>query len=331
LALELVPTQGKQLANLTIKTNTSGADVRVDNEPAGKTPLATSITLVAGHHQVELQRPGYTSAKREVDVGEGATGELAFDLAVDPSSLGREGATLVFDVGQTGFDLTVDGESKGIYSGSLRLPRGPHHVSVAAAGYLPFERDVNLDGSVTNVVHAELEPTPETRADYESRARFHRTWGWIGIASGVVIGGAGAVFLGVNASSKSSAQKEYNNALAIETTGQDKTATNVQHPCALFIGPPGDTANTDSPDACGAFVSNAQSKYNSAKDRDIIGYIGIGIGGAVAITGVVLLLTGDDPNKYQRPESRSLGKTQGPTFGLVPGPGQVGAGLGGSF
>ncbi|HVU02782.1 MAG TPA: PEGA domain-containing protein, partial [Polyangiaceae bacterium] len=181
VSLELVETQGKQLANLTVKSQTRGADVVVDGQATGKTPLSTSITLVAGHHKVELKRSGYVSETREVDVGEGATGELSFNLAVDQAALGTEGATLAIESDEHGLDVSVDGEHKGIYQGAMRLPKGPHHLSIAAAGFYPVDRDVDLESGKPNVVHMELEPTPETRADYESSAYFHRTWGWIGI------------------------------------------------------------------------------------------------------------------------------------------------------
>src|ERR1041385_5860119 len=41
---DLVSTQGKQLANLTVRSRIAGAEVRIDAKLAGKTPLATSVT-----------------------------------------------------------------------------------------------------------------------------------------------------------------------------------------------------------------------------------------------------------------------------------------------
>jgi hypothetical protein len=316
--LDLVATQGKRLANLTVRTSTAAAEVRVDGEVTGKTPLSTSITLVAGHHKVELRRPGYTSALREVDIGEGATGELAFELAVDPASLGREGATLVLDASERGADLTVDGEHKGPYSAPLRVPRGPHHITVAAAGFLPVDRDITLDGARTNTVRIEFEPTPETRASYESSAHFHRTWGWIGIIGGAVIGGGGAAYLAMNSTPKSDALNEYN---TIFSQAQSNTGPAV---CHLKEA-------TGSPDQCNALVQDASTHYNSVKSRDVVGFVGIGVGGAVLVTGVVLLLTGDDPSKYERPATRALGRAPGPKVGWAPGPGDIGTGLSVSF
>jgi hypothetical protein len=314
LLLELVPTQGKQLANLTVRTQTHGAEVRVDGEVSGKTPLATSITLVAGHHKVELRRPGYTSQTREVDVGEGATGELAFSLAADPASLGTDGATLALDPSERGSDLTVDGEHKGPYTVPIRLPKGPHHLGVAAPGFYPIERDVDLGGGQPNVVHIEFQPTPETRSSYESSAYFHRTWGLVGIIGGAVIGGAGAAYLAANAPAKQAALTDYN-------TAADNAANKAGPPECHTTGSTGNAA------ACNQLVQDALDHFNSVKNRDIIGFVGIGVGGAAVVTGVMLLLTGDDPRRYDRPASRALGRAAAPRFALTPGPGQVGTGF----
>ncbi|HVW30827.1 MAG TPA: PEGA domain-containing protein [Polyangiaceae bacterium] len=319
--LDLVPTQGKQLANLTVR-GTAGAEVRVDNEVLGKTPLETSITLVAGHHVVELRRPGYGSARREVDVGEGATGEIEVQLAVDPSALGTEGATLALDASEPSVDLTVDGEHKGVYRDPLRLPRGPHHLTVIAAGFLPVDRDVDLDPGQTNVVRVQLDPTPEKRAQIMSNARFHQTWGWIGVISGAVIAGGGAALVAVGSSNKSDATNQINSL-------NDKQANDVP-PCDQASGY---AAEMSLPKAqqqsytCDTAFANAQNKYDSGKTLVTTGYIGIGVGGALLVTGVVLLLTGESTDKYDHPASHTLGKNRPPKFALVPGPGQFGQGF----
>ncbi len=72
-------------------------------------------------------------------------------------------------------------------------------------------------------------------------------------------------------------------------------------------------------------------KLDSVKNRDIIGYVGIGVGGAAVVTGVILLVTGGDPGKYDKPTSRSLGHNDGPKFALTPGPGQIGTGFSVTF
>jgi len=325
LHLDLVPTQGKQLANLTVR-GTAGAEVRVDNEVLGKTPLETSITLVAGHHVVELRRPGYASARREVDVGEGATGEIEVDLAVDPSQLGPEGATLVLDASEPNADLTVDGEHKGAYRDPLRLPRGPHHLTVMAAGFLPVDRNVDLDPGQTNVVRVQLEPTPEKRAAVMNNARFHKTWGWIGVISGAAVAGGGAALLAVGSSQKSDASNQIND-LNNKTVNNDPPCDQASAYAAEASQPKAQQGDY----LCNKAYSDAQNKYDSGKALVTAGYVGIGVGGALAITGVVLLLTGEDTDKYEHPASHTLGRGREPRFALVPGPGQFGQGFRFSF
>ena len=52
---ELTPMEGT-LAHITLKSHLPAADVFVDNELAGRTPLATSLTVSPGAHKIELRR-----------------------------------------------------------------------------------------------------------------------------------------------------------------------------------------------------------------------------------------------------------------------------------
>jgi hypothetical protein len=321
VTFELVSTQGKQLANLTVRSRVAGADVVIDNKPAGKTPLATSVTLLAGHHVVELKRPGYRSSRQEVDVGAGATGELSFDLAVDPAQLSAEGAMLAIDASEPHPVLFVDDEHKGPYTEPVRLPRGPHRLRIEHAGFLPVERNVNLDQGQTSLVHVDLEPTPEKRAAYASSANFHRTWGIIGLIAGGAIGIGSGVFLATKSTDDLDAKQA-------EFDAAENALVNELEPnCNLPGG--------DDRDVCTAIRDNALSALNSAKSKDktktIIGGVGIGVGAALAVTGLVLLLTGDDPGRYDKKASNKLGKRrspEGPKYAFGPGPGQIGASFG---
>jgi tetratricopeptide (TPR) repeat protein len=317
LHLDLVPQQSKQLANLSLRSATLGAEVRVDGQSAGTTPLSTSITLSPGVHVLELARAGYVAGRREIELGAGAMGEVVLDLAVDPAALGREGATLVIDASESPVELTVDGERRGPYTGPVRLPRGPHHIAVAAPAFIPAERDVNLDPSVTNVVRLVLEPTPETREAYRSKALMHRTWGWVGIASGAAFAGAGVTLAVLGASQKKDGQDgiaEVNRKLLAD-----------EPPCDAQSGFAAEPDMTGY--QCDLARANAQDKVDAGKTKSILGYVGIGVGGALAVTGVVLLLTGDDPNKYEQPRA----KRAGPRWALLPGPGELGAAVGATF
>jgi hypothetical protein len=314
LHLDLIATQGKRLANLAVHTPLAGADVIVDGERVAQTPLSTSITLTSGHHSVELKRAGYVSAHREIDLGEGATADLALELSIDQGALASEGGMLAIQASESPAELTVDGARLGLYTAPVRLPRGPHHLTVEVAGFFPSERDVDIDPTRPNLVQIALVPTPETRESHHKAAMFHRTWGIAGVIGGAVIAGAGTVLAVLGGSQKSEGQKDLD---AI-----NQKANNSIPPCDYrngFAAEPDGTSYT-----CDTARSDAQKKIDSGKTKALIGYVGIGAGVAVAATGVILWLTGEDPNKY---EHLSGGARRGPRFAVVPDPTGTGAAL----
>jgi len=316
LHFDLVSNEGKRQANLTVSTHIHGADVFVDNEKLGQTPLASSLSIVPGHHTVEVRRPGYVTAKQDIDLTPGATAEMSLDPGVDAQALGSEGATLSIETKGHASTLFVDGALQGAYTAPVRLPRGPHHVRLEVAGFQPFESDLTLDSAKTNQLNPALVPTPETLAAHDSNIRAHHTWGMIGMIGGAAIAGGGVAFLAVNSSSKSKAQKDYNAAVDQEMRG-------VSPHCNVT----GDVNNGgNSAQECNDFVASQQSNLDSAKSRDAIGYIGLGAGAALLITGVIVSFTGESPNEYKSGASGSE-TGFGRRLSWAPGPGQVGTGL----
>jgi len=313
LSFELVRLEATRDANLTVRSRLAGAEVFVNGKSAGKTPLSTSLSVPPGHVNIELRRPGYTTAKAQLDLTEGSTGEVALDPSIDSQALSTEGVFFSVDVGRKNAELFVDQEHLGPYSGPVRLPKGPHRVRVEAAGFLPFERDVSLEGGKDNVLQGKLEPTPETRAAHDANVSFHRTWGFIGIGAGALIAGGGAAFLAINAGSKDDTRKEFDAA-------NRKLLAGSEAPC--------DFSGGNSPAECQAYVDDKQSAYDSAKKKDVIGYVGIGVGAAALVTGVVVLLTGESANEYA---ALPAGQSRRPRLSCSFGPGNFGASLAGSF
>jgi hypothetical protein len=321
LHFDLIATEGKRLANLLIHTRIAAADVLLDGQKIGKTPLVASLAIAAGHHKIELHRPGYTKAEEDLNVDEGGSAEVELQPTVDTAALGAEGGTLEIDARRGENTLFVDGSSLGPYSTPVRLPRGPHHVRLEVAGFQPFERDVNVDPSQSNVLKVVLEPTAETRAAHDTNVSRHRTFGWIGVATGAVIAGAGVALLATNSSSAvSKAQKDLN-------TAKDARTNQLAPYCDTndaFNGMNG-AAN------CDAYVANQQANLDSAQSnhatKNAIGYVGIGVGSAVLITGIVLLFTGDDPHEFDRPTATSGKGANRTRVAVIPGPGNFGAGV----
>ncbi len=317
---ELTRTQSKQMGNITVRSRVTAADVIVDGKPVGKTPLSTSITVAPGHHVVELRRSGYAAAKQEIDVGPGGLGDLSIDPKIDGTALPTQGASMALDPTESPVELVVDGERFGQYSVPLRLPVGPHHITVTSPGFLPLDRDVVLDPMQSNVVRVQLEPTVETRRNYKSNAMMHRTWGWVSIIGGAAIAGGSTALAIVESSRRSDGQSELN---AINAKNIDGT----QPPCDWRGGFLAE--NADNGAACNAAIGSAANKISDAKTGRTVAYVGIGVGVAAIATGVILLVTGGPPDKY---ENRAGAKFERkPSFAVIPGPGQVGSALQISF
>jgi hypothetical protein len=298
----LTPMEGR-LAHLALKSRLPGADVMLDGELVGRTPLTSSLTLLPGAHKVELVRPGYRTARTELTLGDGATGEITLDPEEDQAEVARIGGDLKLVITETEALVTLDGTARGPYTNSLRLAPGTHHLLVERGGFRPNERDIEVAAGQTSVVPIALDPTPEMRELYVGRARSQRTWAWIGIGGGLALAGGGTAFLIYNASPKSDARADYDAAVGRLQREEGVCATRSAE---------GDAAK------CNAAVKAAKDELDSVKSRDLIGYIGIGVGAAATGLGLYFLLTGDNPNKYDKKSQSDVLGSLTPRFAIGP-------------
>jgi hypothetical protein len=303
-------------AQLEISSSVPGADVLVDGEVVGKTPLAASLALAPGTLLVELRRAGYLSARRKVVLGEGSTGRLQLDPVTDPAALLREGGQLRLTIREPDAVIFVDGQPRGAYAGPLRLPHGEHLLRVERDQFIPFERKVSVPRGSSVELAIELEPTPEKRAVYRSRAVTQRTWGWVSIGAGAAFTLGAAGFLAWNASAESHAKAMFD----AEALSNEKGRGGACDP---------ELMSQDA--ACLEALQLSLADLKSVRSREKFGWIGGGVGLSVAALGVVLLVLNDDPNRYEpRPESDVFGGLSlAPSAWL--GPGQGGLGLAGAF
>ena len=271
--------------------------------------------MPAGQHTVELRRAGYQSGKQQVEVGESSTAEVTLDLAIDNQALGKDGADLTISVREPNLNLSVDQEPLRLYTGTLRLPKGVHHLHLEQAGYQPFDQDVTLDSQKPLVLMPYLMPTPEARKAHNDNLRLHRTWGWILTGAGAAVAAGGVTWLAVNSSKKSDALSTYNHWVDQVDNPDDGSIC--------------DVSGGGNNDQCNAEVRAAKDAYDSAKARDIPGYIGVAVGGAALATGVVFLLTGESAHRYDPPEKQA--KSTAPSWAFTPGPGRLGLGLSAAF
>jgi hypothetical protein len=308
VSLSLAPMQ-TLVAHATLRSPLPGADVFVDGQASGRTPLAQSLTLPPGDHTIELRREGYRTARQKLHLGDGATAEIELDPQEDRAAVLASGGALIVDASEPDPVVTIDGTDRGVDTESFKLAPGEHHLVVERGGFEPKEADAVVYAHKTSTVRVVLDPTPETRADYEHARAVRHTAGILVTAGGLLLAGGSVAFVLWNKGQVNQLTGPYNTAVSNEQMMKGVCNTRTQQ---------GDAAQ------CNALVSNAYNSLKSAENLTPVGYIGLGVGGAVAVTGVVLFFTAGRADRF----SHSAAAATSPSWSVLPWLGLHGAGLG---
>jgi hypothetical protein len=249
---------------------------------------------------------------------DGTTTKLAPELPVDPTLMPGEGGRVALDISEPDAVVFVDGAPRGAYAGPLALPSGRHRVRIERADFFPFERDVDVPRGSTTTVRIELEPTPQKRVSYRAAATSQRTWGWVGVGAGAAVVAGSAVFLVWNYGKQRDADDRSSELRARTDPGGDCDASN----------PTASAKTCARVEADLRLVADDKDAVNS---RYPWGFAALGVGALGAGIGTYLLLSNDDPNRYEpRPESDVFGRrTIVPVVQL--GSGRALLGVSGSF
>jgi hypothetical protein len=271
-----------RLAHLALRTGLPGASLFVDGELVAKTPIATTLTFLPGTHELTLRREGYLDAKTRIALSEGATGEIELEPEEDTVFVKTRGGDLGLTLSEPSTTITVDGKVRGAYVTPIRLSPGPHRLLVECAGFRPLERDVVITEGKLTELSLTLEPTPEMRVQHAEQANTERLVGLVTGGVGLAILGGSAGFLGWNAGNKADQQALFDDLFDRCVTG------------------------TEVPEVCET-LSEREDDVNQALTLDVVGGIGIGAGAATLVTGLVMFLVADDPDKYESQPTESLG------------------------
>ena len=293
LSFELIATEAR-LAHMAIDSALPGAEVLVDGTLVGRTPLPASLAVAPGTRVVTLRRKGYREERQELVLAEGATGKLRIELEEDPEASLADKGRLALQLRETEVHVAVNGRARGVYSGPLALPAGPHRLRLDRAGFAPSERDVALRAGDETTLRITLDPTPETRLAHVERVQARQRWGWIATGGGLALalGGAGLAIW----SQQSLPELERR---------LDEAADNYS---------PGSHGDCDKSMPLGAMEAVCQARYDDAdaqlSNRRLLrnlSAVGAGVGVAAAAVGLYLLLTNDDPHRYDRPAGPASG------------------------
>jgi hypothetical protein len=136
---------------LTIVVNEPGADVLVDDERIGTSPLSSPVIVDLGQRRVTARKPGFRDATAQVTVGGSSAARVELALQPEP----HQGKLTV----STRADgrISVDGKPVGTGSFQGPLKSGKHTLRVEAEGMRPYEGEVTIADDENRSVDVQLE------------------------------------------------------------------------------------------------------------------------------------------------------------------------------
>jgi hypothetical protein len=280
ISITLMPAQGA-LAQLVVRSILPGADVLVDGKLVGRTPLPASVALPAGSHEVSLRRPGYRSVAQTITLGEGSTGDVTLEATENPAEADLVGGLVTLDINKPDANVTIDGVPRQNVAAGLRLPAGPHRLSVMRTGFLPFERELSVDKGLPRTVRIQLEPTEEVRSAHLRRTSAQRRNAYITMGAGLAVGAVGGYLIYAARQDQKKADEAYDEVKPLLQDGKS-CGGNLQR----------------DPD-CQIKVDRVNKMQDDANLKKWIGWGVAGAGAAALVTGLVLRLLADNPDDFQ--------------------------------
>jgi hypothetical protein len=131
--------------DLRIETQPPGAEVRVDGQARGKSPLTVRGLGAAHPHRVEAIKPGFGAAAAQATPPPDSTAFL--QLRLEQGSVG-----VLVSADPPGSEIRVDGTSQGASPAHASLHFGRHKFTAAHDGYLGAETTLVVDQSTDQVL-----------------------------------------------------------------------------------------------------------------------------------------------------------------------------------
>jgi hypothetical protein len=165
-------------AKLAIVVKEPEADVYVDGDLVGKSPLAEPLLVDIGTRKIRVTKIDFKDFEKDVPVGGAALVTVEAPLEAIPKT-GKISITA-----QTDAAIFLDGKAVGTGSFSGPVTAGSHKVRVTAEDMLPYEEQVEIERGGIRSLQVSLEPEP-SGFPY-----------WLVIVGGVVVAGGVGIAIG---------------------------------------------------------------------------------------------------------------------------------------
>ena len=133
---------------ITLKVNEAGASVSLDGKPAGTSPLAKPLRVLAGPHKVAVTKDGFTPFDSSVDVA--AKGDATVDVQLKEPQKGAKVSVTI--KGGEALKVSVDGAEVGAAPWEGTLAAGPHKISARSDKAVAAEVTIEVQAGTPQAV-----------------------------------------------------------------------------------------------------------------------------------------------------------------------------------
>lgn len=275
-------------AFFTVECNIPAAEILVDGQVVGQTPVTSPLPLPEGTHHVVVRRLGYTPYETDVNaVGAGA--RVRATLSWSDSIPSDVGARLRVRANEDHLLAIVDGRRVSAEGRDL-IPPGRHALRIERTDFIADERDVDLPAGQETLLRVWLQPTPAYRENYMGTVRRARVAGWLTFAAGALVAGGGAAWFMINEPTFNTLSTNFQNA-------QSALATCTSTP----------TCSTGPMLRIAADQATAELNNSNSEAFRYASIATMAVGGITAIVGVVMLASGPSGSRFdERPIASRL-------------------------
>lgn len=175
-ARELINAVKAFVSQVKLTINQHGAQVFIDDEEVGKTPLEGPLLVDMGQRTLRVTKPGFDEHRQKLVLQGGQEHPIVVEMAPEVT----EGRLVV--VAAPTDVIHVDGQQVGTGQWEGKLPLGTHTVHVTGEGKRPRTSDVVVEKLGVRRLEVSLEAIPSSKA-----------WLWIGggavLVAGLAVGG----------------------------------------------------------------------------------------------------------------------------------------------
>lgn len=165
------------LGTLDIAVSEPDAEVTIDDELVGKTPLSGKVLIDSGLRRIRISKPGFKDHVHTETVKPGA--EMTLKIRLEPKvPTGRLSV-----ITSPGGRIALDGKPLGQGRWDGTVPSGHHVLRVTAPGMVPYPSEIVIQDDVLSRIRVDLTPL-ETPG---------RVPAWVWIAGGTLVVAAGVI------------------------------------------------------------------------------------------------------------------------------------------